>query len=126
MRCYRFLWFCGKKCILEFLHRIFWNEILQATHDIRHQTCTALGISRGFLDIGPKVGKVLIEAVHGVVNDTVPLLTDLFSRNELVSNLHDLIAVTEEVETAQKEGGVTEEARGGHGRGVGPEVRSSI
>ena len=122
MRCNCFLWYCGEKCILEFLHWICRNEILQATHDIRHHASTAFDFIRSFLYILPNVSKVFVEGVHGVVNDTVPLLTDNVSRNELVSNLDDLIGPAQEVETGQEQGGVTEEPRRGHRRGVGPEV----
>ena len=124
MRRYRFLWYCGKKCILEFLHWIFRNEILQSTHDIRHYSRVALGITRSFLDIFPNVCKIFIETADGVVNDTVSI-TDI-SSYQLVCDLHDLITASEEVETGEKEGGVPEEARSGDGGGVGPEVRAAI
>ena len=64
--------------------------------------------------------------MYGVINDAVPFLTETVPRNKLVSNLHDLVAVAEEVEAAQKQGGVAEKASGGNSRGVRPEVGSSI
>ena len=119
-----FLWCCGEKCILQFLHRICRNEILQSTHDIGHYSRAGLGITRSFLHIFPNVCKVFIKAADGLVNNTVSITG--ISSDQLVRDLHDLITATKEVETSEKEGGVSEEACSGDGGGVGPEVRAAI